>query len=166
MSETRRSIREDWTVIPFLITTSTGFAVAILDFVFLQGLRLQPLAVVGLPFLLVGGFFRVKARLELRTKAGFGTLAGTGVLQIVKGHRLVRDGLYKHVRHPIYLGETLRNLGIVLILTSIYGVLLVAVASAFLLLRIGIEEKMLLEVFGQEYREYQRNTKRMIPYVY
>lgn len=108
----------------------------------------------------------MKARLELKRKAGFDILAGTGALQTFNDHRLVKDGLYRHVRHPIYLGEILRNLGIVLILTSVYGVLLVAIASIFLLFRIGIEEKMLIDVFGDDYKEYQQNTKRIIPYVY
>jgi protein-S-isoprenylcysteine O-methyltransferase Ste14 len=36
----------------------------------------------------------------------------------------------------------------------------------FLLLRIEIEENMLVEAFGEEYREYQRNTKKLIPSIY
>jgi len=104
--------------------------------------------------------------LELKEKAGFRSLVSTGRLQVVESHRLVKDGLYRRIQHPIYLGETIRNLGFVLIPSSIYGVLFIAVATIFLLFRIGIEERMLIEVFGDEYREYQRNTKRMIPYIY
>ena len=53
-----------------------------------------------------------------------------------------------------------------LIFSSIYGVLLIAVGTIFLLFRIRIEEKMLIEAFGEDYEEYKRNTKRLIPYIY
>jgi protein-S-isoprenylcysteine O-methyltransferase Ste14 len=47
----------------------------------------------------------MKARLELKKKAGYGSLVGTAKLKIVKEHKLVTDGLYQHIRHPLYLGE-------------------------------------------------------------
>ena len=50
--------------------------------------------------------------------------------------------------------------------SSLYGTLLMAVATIILLFRIETEEKMLIEEFGEEYREYQRNTKKLIPYIY
>jgi len=166
VSGMRKSIREDWTLLPFLIIVTTGFVVAILDFIFLQNLTFQIAALVGLLLFTAGGYLRNKARSELKNKAGFSSLAATGRLQIVEGHQLVKDGLYRHIRHPIYLGETLRNFGIVIFFSSVYGVLFIGIATIFLLFRIGIEEKMLIEVFGEDYKEYQRSTKRIIPYVY
>jgi len=166
MLKMRKSFKEDWTSLPFLTVTGTGFVAAILDFVFLQNLTFQVFALAGLCLLLIGGYLRFKARIELRKKAGFSSLVSTSRLQVVEGHRLVKDGLYKHVRHPLYLGETIRNFGLVLIFSSIYGVLFIAVGTIFLLLRIRIEEKMLIEAFGEDYKEYQRNTKRIIPYIY
>jgi len=162
----KRILREDWTIIPFLATAIAGFIVAILDFVFLQNWRFQVYAVAGLILLLVGGYFRMRARLELRKKAGFEKIVGTARLQVVKEHKLVKDGLYKHIRHPLYLGEILRNLGFVLIFSSVYGVLLIAVSTVFLLFRIRIEEEMLIRSFGEEYREYKRTTKKLIPHLF
>lgn len=162
----KRSIKEDWTLLPFLITTSAGFIVAIIDFVFLQNLRLQVFGLAGVLLSVIGGYLRHKARLELKKKAGFRSLASTGRLQVAESHQLVKDGLYKRIRHPIYLGETLRNLGIVTLLSSAYGVLFIAVATILLLFRMGIEEKMLIGVFGEDYKEYQRTTKKIIPYIY
>ena len=164
--ELTKTIKEDWTALLFLATVITGFIVAILDFIFLQNLKFQVFALAGLFVLLIGGYFRTKARFELKKKAGFGSLVSTGRLQIVENHQLVKDGLYKHIRHPVYLGETLRTFGLVIIFSSIYGILLIAVATIFLLFRMRIEEKMLIEAFGEEYKEYQRNTKRIIPYIY
>jgi len=104
--------------------------------------------------------------LELKKKAGFGSLAATAKLQIVERHHLVKDGLYRHIRHPLYLGEILRNFGIVSVFSSVYGVLSIAVATGFLFFRIRNEERMLIERFGEEYKEHQRTTKRIVPYIY
>ena len=40
------------------------------------------------------------------------------------------------------------------------------ISIVFLLIRIEIEEKMLVEAFGQEYEEYRKKTRRLMPYVY
>ncbi len=166
MVEVKKTLKEDWAVIPFLGMTLLGFAAAIFDFVYLQNFSFQIFALAGLLLLLVGGLIRMKARLQLKKKAGYSSLIGTGKLKIVKEHKLVKDGLYKHIRHPLYLGEILRNLGVVVIFSSVYGILIVLLASIFLLFRIEIEEKMLVVEFGEEYEEYRRNTKKMIPQIY
>ena len=166
MAEVKKTLKEDWTVIAFLGLTLLGFAAAILDFVFLQNFSFQIFALPGLILLIVGGLIRMKARLQLKKKAGFDSLVGTSKLKVVKEHHLVKDGLYKHVRHPLYLGEILRNLGFVIIFSSVYGTSIVLLASTFLFFRMDIEEKMLTNVFGQEYKEYKRRTKKLIPYIY
>ena len=166
MSEIRKILKEDWTVIPFLGLTLLGFAVAIFDFVYLQNLSFKIFGFAGLLLLVVGGLIRMKARLELKKKAGFTSLVGTSKLQIVKKHTLVEDGLYRNIRHPLYLGEISRNLGFVLIFSSVYGTLIVLLASSFLFFRIQLEEKMLVTEFGDEYEECKRKTKRIIPFIY
>lgn len=162
----RMGLREDWAVVPFMFLTLLGFAAAVYDFTFFQGLgfRLGPVSLLGLAMLLFGGYLRLMARRQLMG-AGL-TLLGSSRLVTVKGQRLVTDGLYKRIRHPLYLGETTRNLGFTLILTSGYGFTLVLLGSAFLLVRIQREERMMLEEFGDEYREYMASTWMLIPHVY
>ncbi len=162
----KKSFREDWASLPFIIITGIGFIVAILDFIFLQNMKLQTVGLIGVLLLIVGGYLRMKARLTLRREAGFDNLVSTSRLQIVKSQKLVTDGPYKYIRHPLYLGETLRNFGIVVILSSLYGILLVMIATAFLLFRMNLEEEMLVEAFGSDYEDYKKNTKRLIPYIY
>ena len=166
MVEVKRSIKEDWALIPFAITRIGGAIVAIVDFVYLQNQKFQVFGLAGVLLSVIGSYLRLKALLELKKKAGFRSLFSTVRLQVVEGHQLVKDGLYRRIRHPTYLGETLRTFGFVMIFSSLYGVLLVVVATIFLLFRIEIEEKMLTEAFGEEYKEYQRNTKKIIPYIY
>ena len=166
LAETEKTLGEDWTVIPFLVLTLLGFAAAILDFVYLQNFNFQIFAIAGLLLLLIGGLIRMKARLELKRKAGFSSYTETGRIKVVKDHQLVMDGFYKYIRHPIYLGEILRNLGFVVIFSSVYGIVIVLLASTFLHFRIQLEEKMLTSVFGEKYKEYRRNTNKIIPYIY
>ena len=146
--------------------TIVGFLVSIYDFWILQKLsfRLSVALVIGILLVAVGGYLRFTSRRTLM-KAGFG-LVSSSRLQIVEGQRLVTDGVYSHVRHPLYLGEISRNLGFTLILSSLYGFVVVLVGSLFLPFRIQIEERMLLEEFGREYEEYKRRTKKLIPYIY
>ena len=159
-------LREDWASVPFLLFTIVGFLVSIYDFWILQKLsfRLSVALVIGILLVAVGGYLRFTSRRTLM-KAGFG-LVSSSRLQIVEGQRLVTDGVYSHVRHPLYLGEISRNLGFTLILSSLYGFVVVLVGSLFLPFRIQIEERMLLEEFGREYEEYKRRTKKLIPYIY
>ena len=166
MSKVKKSFREDWTVLPVILITSIGFIVTAIDFIFLQNLKFQFFGLIGLALVIIGGYLRTKARLELKKKAGFDNLVSTSRLQIVEGQQLVKDGLYKHLRHPVYLGEILRNLGIVSIFSSGIGILFIMVGTIFLLFRIKTEEEMLVEAFGSDYEDYKRKTKRLIPYIY
>jgi protein-S-isoprenylcysteine O-methyltransferase Ste14 len=160
------SLKEDWAVIPYIALILIGFIVSNVDFVYLQMHVFQLFnAIIGIPILAFGAVMRFLPRKSL-SKAGFKSIWKTPYLQIVEDHRLVTDGYYKHIRHPIYLGEIARMFGWVITLSSLYGLLFMIIGSMFLLIRIEVEEKMLIEAFGEEYREYQRKTKKLIPYIY
>lgn len=83
------------------------------------------------------------------------------------GARLVTGGIYSVVRHPGYLAELLAFAGIAVAfnhpLTSSAAFLMPLAAFMY---RIGIEERMLKEGFGEEYSEYARRTRRLIPFIY
>ena len=86
---------------------------------------------------------------------------------IREDHQLIEHGLYGLVRHPAYTGSLLSFLGLGLAFgnwLSLAVVFLVA-AGAFAY-RIVVEERALIEHFGDRYREYARRTKRLIPGVY
>ncbi len=77
---------------------------------------------------------------------------------------LIRDGLYRLVRHPSYLGEILILIGLGALMAN--AVSLVATplfATVVLLLRIRLEERALAEHFGQAYEDYRRSTWHLLP---
>ncbi|MCI0585941.1 MAG: isoprenylcysteine carboxylmethyltransferase family protein [Planctomycetes bacterium] len=85
-------------------------------------------------------------------------------VNIREGHRLVTDGIFAVVRHPRYAGFLLSGAGVPMIAGSVVGVLAFTlplwVAS---LVRLRVEETVLFEVFGDEYRTYASRTKRVLP---
>ncbi len=58
------------------------------------------------------------------------------------------------------------SVGIPLLFSSRWGGVLMAMFALSLLLRIRIEEEMMLEAFGDTYREYRERTKMIIPYIF
>jgi len=112
-----------------------------------------------LVLLLVGSALRVQAR---RTLGDY----FSPVVRILPGHKLIRHGVYKHIRHPGYLGELLLYFSVPLLFHSLDGFLVMVFLIPFILYRIRIEEQMFLEKFGDEYRDYMRKSKRFIPYVF
>jgi protein-S-isoprenylcysteine O-methyltransferase Ste14 len=83
------------------------------------------------------------------------------------GQRLQRSGLYGLVRHPSYLGLELILLACALHARTwaCFAVVLIPPTLA-LLYRIQVEETALRLAFGDEYEDYSRSTKRLIPGVY
>ena len=85
-------------------------------------------------------------------------------MQVEQGHRLIQDGPYRRLRHPSYTGMLAIYIGLVLALGTWVGALLALVVMfAAVYRRIQIEEEVLLEAFGDEYRAYMRRTWRIIP---
>lgn len=78
--------------------------------------------------------------------------------------RLVTSGPYAFIRHPIYTAVFLSGLGL-LLLTANWLISLTYLLPVFLLyrLRVGVEEHLLEEQFGQVYRDYTARTGRLLP---
>ncbi|MHA2294362.1 MAG: methyltransferase family protein [Candidatus Hodarchaeales archaeon] len=161
------SFREDWPVIPYFLVSFLGVIVSILDFIFIQQwiLQINIWFITAIVLLLPIIYLRTYPRKILRN-AGFPNLVSTARLQIVENHRLVKDGLYNHVRHPLYTGEFFRAFLAQLFFSSLIGIPFSILAICLLLIRIQIEERMLIDKFGNEYELYKKNTKKLIPFIY
>src|SRR4051812_32448647 len=88
-------------------------------------------------------------------------------LEIREKHQIVRNGVYRRIRHPMYASFWLWALAQALLLPNAVAACsgLIAVAVLFFA-RIADEERMLSDVFGDDYRVYMRETKRIIPGIY
>jgi protein-S-isoprenylcysteine O-methyltransferase Ste14 len=81
--------------------------------------------------------------------------------------RVVKEGPYRRVRHPGYLGSMLVWIGAAASSANLVSVLavvmLLAVAYSY---RIVVEERMLVEALGEPYLEYRRESWRLVPFVF
>jgi protein-S-isoprenylcysteine O-methyltransferase Ste14 len=88
-------------------------------------------------------------------------------LEIRDQHRLVSNGVYQRVRHPMYSAFWLMAVGQALLLPNWVAGLAGLVGFGILFfLRVGKEEHMMMQTFGDEYRAYMQRTKRVIPGLY
>jgi protein-S-isoprenylcysteine O-methyltransferase Ste14 len=86
---------------------------------------------------------------------------------IRESQKVMRTGLYRFVRHPSYLGLLMVFLAIAIHSRNWVGfVVAIVPTTAALIYRIHVEERALQEAFGEEYVEYSKVTKRLVPGVY
>ena len=156
------TIKKDWFfLIPAFLVGASASVVTGWDFLRSQKafLRFEVVNLVGMMFVLLGLTLRVLARKALGKHFSY-------ALRIINDHTLVKQGIYKYIRHPAYSGYLAFFFGFTLLFSSWYGFLIVLLLIPCFLYRIGIEEKMLVERLGAEYQAYKRVSKKMIPYLY
>jgi len=86
---------------------------------------------------------------------------------IYANQRVLKTGLYRWMRHPSYTGALLVILAVGLHTRNWISLLIVTIpTTAAFLYRIHVEEIALRDHFGQEYIQYSRETRRLIPGVY
>ena len=80
-----------------------------------------------------------------------------------KEQKLVKTGIYAKVRHPIYLSGLILSLGFTLIAGNLYGLLFFILSLVAFITRIKKEERELITKFGEEYKEYAKETSLLKP---
>jgi protein-S-isoprenylcysteine O-methyltransferase Ste14 len=85
-------------------------------------------------------------------------------LEIGQDHTLVTNGIYRFIRHPMYVSLLLWSIAQILLLQNwLAGPSALIVFIPFYFLRVQAEEKMMLDTFGDQYREYMKKTGGVIP---
>jgi protein-S-isoprenylcysteine O-methyltransferase Ste14 len=84
---------------------------------------------------------------------------------MAEARQLVTSGIYRVVRHPLYLAEGIMAIGVVMQFFSPWTVLVLAVQIGFQLRRMRNEELILAETF-REYLAYRERTARIVPGIY
>lgn len=93
------------------------------------------------------------------------TSLGRSLSIMPEARKLVTDGLYRLVRHPLYLAELIANVGVFLQYRSWLAAAILVAVTFFLLRRMVWEERILAEAFP-EYIAYRQRTRRLLPWVY
>jgi protein-S-isoprenylcysteine O-methyltransferase Ste14 len=119
----------------------------------------SPLNIAGATMFIISLIIRISAHMTINTNYSW-------TLEIREGHTLVENGFYKYVRHPIYLGTIIGVISIPIYTSSITGFLISLLSIPLFAYRIRLEERMLVEEFGEEYKQYQERTWKLFPFIY
>jgi protein-S-isoprenylcysteine O-methyltransferase Ste14 len=85
-------------------------------------------------------------------------------LQLREEHKLITTGIYSRIRHPMYSAFWLWAIAQALLLPNwIAGFAGIVGFGTLYLLRVGHEEKLMVDAFGDEYRAYMERTGRLLP---
>jgi protein-S-isoprenylcysteine O-methyltransferase Ste14 len=115
---------------------------------------------IGFVLITLGLIIRIQSILTLKQYF-------TYTVSKVEGQKLIETGLYKVIRHPGYLGQLIIFIGISISLSNWMSILAMMIPIAFGYgYRIKVEERFLLEQLGENYLNYQKRTKRLIPMIY
>jgi protein-S-isoprenylcysteine O-methyltransferase Ste14 len=115
-----------------------------------------PFSYGGAPLLATGAAMIVWSRRAFQA-------AGTPIKPFNESTALIRHGLYRWSRNPMYVGAVLLLTGVAILLGSLAPVLVVV--AFFALLQVGfvrLEERLLEETFGDAYRAYRRSVRRWL----
>lgn len=93
------------------------------------------------------------------------TQLGRSFSIMAEARRLVTTGMYRFVRHPLYLAEELAVVGVAMQFWSVGTALILLAQIAFQLIRMRNEEAVLEAAFP-EYARYRERTARLIPFLY
>ena len=116
-----------------------------------------PLAVLGSVIFIVGLYVLQRSHIALARNF-------SPSLFIQKHHTLVTHGIYKYIRHPMYLSFWCWAVGQALLIPNWLAGPLGIFAFYFIYsFRVEHEEQQLLEYFGDSYRDYIKSTGRFFP---
>jgi len=115
---------------------------------------------IGFILYLTGGLLTLVARVQL---------GRFGIAELIteEDHQLFTQGVYKHIRNPMYSGGLIATIGFCLVFRCIISLIIIFIFN-FLIYRMRIieEEKILLKKFGEEFEDYKKKTKKLIPFLY
>jgi protein-S-isoprenylcysteine O-methyltransferase Ste14 len=87
-------------------------------------------------------------------------------LEVRTGHQMVSQGVYRRIRHPMYAAIWLWSAAQAMLLPNwIAGWSALITFAPMYFIRTPREERMLCQFLGQEYRDYMRQTGRLLPRV-
>jgi protein-S-isoprenylcysteine O-methyltransferase Ste14 len=118
---------------------------------------LRPVALIaGLSGLALGLWLLYRSHADLGSN-------WSNTLAVREQHQLITNGIYQRIRHPMYLALLLYASGQALALPNwIAGPSYLVALALLFSMRLGPEERMMLEEFGKDYQAYMARTRRLI----
>jgi methanethiol S-methyltransferase len=83
-----------------------------------------------------------------------------------KTEKLIQSGVYGIVRHPIYSADIVLGWGVFLFWPTIIVFLSIIWLNIILFFWMHLEEKVLIEKFGNDYLEYKKKVPMFLPRIF
>lgn len=116
------------------------------------------------PAIILGFLISMTGQVIRAINAGQHYIARSGRNRKIYADGLVTDGMFKHCRNPLYIGNILILLGLGFIANSLLFILLMVPLFAFFYQAIvRAEEDYLHKRFGAAYDAYRRDVNRWMP---
>lgn len=90
----------------------------------------------------------------------------SGTVTVKENHTLMTGGPYAFTRHPIYSGMLLGMIGTAITYRELRVWIALLLVFVMFSSKIHTEEQFMTEQFGQQYADYRRKVRALIPYVY
>lgn len=131
------------------------------DLLKITSMNIAYLYFIGYVFIFLGLFLAISAVKELKDNWD-----NMMLYKIRPNHKLINTGVYKYIRHPIYLAIILEVVGYEIIANSWLFIFFLVASATILCLHTKNEEDLLLKHFGDDYINYKKQTKKFIPFIY
>ncbi len=82
-----------------------------------------------------------------------------------KTAELIKSGLFRYIRHPLYGSLLFLTWGIYLKQTTMSLLVISVLSTIFLIITAKIEERENIRFFGDEYREFIKETRMFVPFL-
>jgi protein-S-isoprenylcysteine O-methyltransferase Ste14 len=116
--------------------------------------------ILGILFCAAGIVLAIWARIILGSN-------WSGIVTLKENHELITSGPYQYVRHPIYSSLLLSIFGTLLALAPfLSGIVAFLVTVIALRVKSLMEEKIMLRTFPEQYPQYKRQVRALIPYIW
>jgi protein-S-isoprenylcysteine O-methyltransferase Ste14 len=116
------------------------------------------LSVIGLIICAAGMAFFISARQHLGKN-------WSQTVSAKEGQQLVTSGPYRLVRHPMYTGGLIADIGSAIVCGGGWIFLIIFLGAIFLW-RVGAEDKLMAHQFPDKYSDYKKRTKKLIPFIW
>ena len=90
----------------------------------------------------------------------------SGMITLKQGHKLIRTGPYRCVRHPLYTGFVTAVFASALMIGTIDAFLGLLIVVAAYLVKIRREETLLTNQFADEYPQFKQEVAALVPFIF
>jgi protein-S-isoprenylcysteine O-methyltransferase Ste14 len=154
--------KEGWTGIALVILIPVEVVIVILYFINPRWLSLSPLNIPD-SFRWFGLFLVILSLPYIIWVHHTLGRAYSYALETKSEQSLITTGPFSRVRHPLYSGHNLFNLGTIFLTLNIPLIVFAILGVPLTYTRMRDEERMMMKEFGEEYRKYMLRTGRIFP---